>query len=321
MIRSFSFLMLFLVGLAALTGCDSDPVEFDEYNPEPVLHAYMIAGDSFPEVHLQWVVKDITEPYDPAEHGIPGALIRIFPTEINSSAVTDTSGLAVYYEQVNPGTTDGAYRPINSTTVLPNTTYRIEAYKDGEVDVWAETTVPEAFTLTLNYPDLNALQDSIPADPQNFGAPWPTLTRNDPMIEMEWTSAFDNVNYGGAPQGSYFLYVTALTDTADLRPLDPDWDPNDPDDALETEQKQRVNFTFAPDYQLSSPLFWLFMEFEGPHRVNMVAASYEYYRYKFTQMMSNAQNPIPPESNIHGGFGCFGAAAEHVFYFNMAIAD
>ncbi len=79
----------------------------------------------------------------------------------------------------------------------------------------------------------------------------------------------------------------------------------------------------APDYINKYDIFWILFNWEGPHRVDVMAASFEYYRFIFAIQQSNPTtgDVARAEGNVNGGIGCFGAVAVHSFYMNMAVAE
>ncbi len=315
-----------LAGLTiALTGCENEPTEMEDYQPEPMLHAYITTGQPFnsSKVWLEWIANDIETFYDPVDNGIIGADVVIYPVRDDLTGTDlDSSGRAVYYNG-DPGYA-GRYLTAGTDTVQANWRYRIVVTKSDEVDIWAETTAPDTFTLRVpNYvSSIELVIDVEPVIDPATGLPdtsrIPTLTRNDPSIRIKWSDAFTDVGYYDESKGGYFGTITALTDTADLEPLDPGWDPDDPDDALDPEDMMRAGFTFTPDYQNEMDLVWLFFNWAGPQRLEWEAASKEYYRYVLTSIMFQGGADVPRlESNVNGGLGCFGATYRHFFYINL----
>ncbi|MDP8208127.1 MAG: hypothetical protein P9L92_15790 [Candidatus Electryonea clarkiae] len=325
--------LLFLFISIALIGCDSTPTEVDDYDPEPVLHAFITVDQPFGEIWLEKIHKNIENYYDPRNGGITGAEIVIFPKIDYTSDPPETfdtlgTGLAVYYEYDRNYA--GRYIPMGANTVKRNTLYRIEVKKPGDVDIWAETTTPDTFILTVvnetdddRYEMLNTIMDVVPDDPQALPDSFPTFSRNDESIKTTWTPAWGNVNYGGESQGGYLFTILALTDTSELVPLDPDWDPDDPEDAIEPGDKGRSTIGWAPDYINYYDIFWLLFEWSGPQRIDVIAGSFEYSRYVFTTYQTNPTTGdiSRPESYVHGGLGCFGATAIHSFYLNMEVVE
>ncbi len=316
----FAGLLFTLMALMLFTGCeltDNNPTEYSDYNAEPFLSAYVEGGKAFQDgstIFLEMTARDLDSYYDPADYAVHNAEIVIFPILDENGSAVDSSGLSVYYTEY--ADTAGKYFTTSTEICRHLWTYRIEAFKDGEVDLWAVTAIPDSFTVRCDNNELDALMDSIPADPWNMpDAPWPTFTRSAPMFNFFWSDAFVNVNYDDTPEGGYLLFAETLVDTADLEPLDPDWDPSE--DELEAEEMWRAGWMPAPDYQNSQPFFWAFTDYVGPQRVKVIAASYSFYRYMFSSLNMGPQSVTRPEFNVNGGLGCFGATVEHEVYFKM----
>lgn len=316
-------LILGSVLIFSLVGCDSEPTEVEDYQQEPVIYAYLSTGESFDVVHLEWVAKNIEAFYDPMDYVIEDANVRIFTTKDVTTGDSLLPGDPDYQEvqyAFNP--TLGYYEPSTIDgldEVRTLTRYRIEAIKGDEVNLWAETTTPDTFTamVTTNSPDpryAQLTQQLItgfqPPNPEELPNGLPLFNRAMDFIHLEWSNAWP----GGAstPSGNVLNIVT-LVDTTDLQRLDPDWDPTDPDDEIEPEEMWRANYTIAPSYQNALDIVWIFFGWVGPHRLDILASSYEYYRYRFTLI-----NGVPfPESYVHGGLGCFGAYTQKSMYLNM----
>ena len=312
---------LFIVCLAIIfLGCDTEPTEVEDYQSEPVLQAYLTTGEPFDKIYLEWVFKDIGSYYDPNQHGVVGAAVKIFTVFNDETGDSILPGDPDYLEvQYRNYDTDGAYYPVdyNGELVQPNIRYRLEAYKPNQIDIWAETTAPDTFTIRVtNHELLDQIIQSgeTPVHPEILPNNLPCFHREMPFIKVKWSDAWKG---GDAFLGGCVLSITALTDTTDLAYLDPDWDPNDPDTAIIPEDEQRTNWTIAPSYQDSVNVVWIYFEWIGPHRLDVVAGSFEYYRYMF----SIIQYLERPESYVHGGLGCFGATAVHSFYINMIKVD
>lgn len=321
---SIALLIFGLLLPILFAGCESEPTEVDDYTAEPVLQAYLTTGETFGEVYLQRVVTNLTAPYDPQDHGILEADVRIFAQydQINQQPLDPDQTLVMYDD--DPAYL-GRYIPTIVDTVRPGWMYRIEIRFNPtsvEPDLWAETTAPDTFSFTSNYPELNAHIDIEPDSIEQVRDPaqFPQFNRDMDVISIDWSSSWLRNNVPVInPIGGMFMSITALTDTSELTPLDPDWDPNDPDDELEPEDMWRVAWTPAPDYQNSMSVVWAFFSWEGPTRLDLIAQSNEFYRYSFTQLIAS-QGPgsnVRIESNVQGGLGCFGATFKRSVYINM----
>ncbi len=317
----YKYIRVLAIGIMAamfFISCDGTPTEYDDYSSEAVLHCYLSPDSSFGKVRLGRVWKTIENEYVSSDNGIIDADIRIEEIAIYDSTINgfvDIDGGAI----VEYGYDDGnRYTAIDQSEIVKTLTlYKIEVRFAGtpatsEPDIWAETMTPDFFTVTSsNYPNL--LADNVPATVNDY----PVLTRDHDMIRTDWTNAWpsDLVGYDVDNGGGWILAITALSDLDDIEPLDPDWDPIE--DPLEPEDKQnRTNWTIATNYQNGMSVPWVFFNFVGPTRIDVIAGSHEYYRYAFSTPVGPFTE-IELESNIEGGLGCFGGYIRHSFYVNM----
>ncbi len=322
-------LFILVMGLmVTIVGCDSEPTEVEDYDPEPVLFAYIETTKPFQMITLEWVNKDIGSVYIPYETGITGADVKIFPIA-DTNGVFDSTQMEHYTMTFTHGPTNGAegrghyYPDLTGTeidTVRPTWTYRIEVTKGDEVDMWAETTVPDTFTVVCsNHQQLNDFWNIEPDDPQELPDSFMTFNREMDPFNFEWSLPWYNVDYGGDPVGGYVFNIVALTDTSELERLDPDWDPNDPDDAIEEDEMWRAGIGWSPDYFDYFNVLWIFFDWAGPHRLDIMACSVEYSRYVLSHFIGNPTSGevTRPEKYMNGGLGCFGAITKHSVYIQM----
>ena len=266
-----------------IMGCESTPTELENYHPEPVLNAFLFYGEPLEEARLERVTS-LYGDFLPGNHGIGGAGIRIY--ELGGA---DTLQLIE-----DPGER-GRYIPETGDTLVPQAgaRYRIEAATPAGEYLWAETTVPGAMeasgTVELFYTGADGWPHSV-----NEGD---TLTRDYPNLNLGW-SAVDSA-------GGYESVLLALTDRDSLAPLDPEWDPNDPDDEIEDINRWRaVELTYRYD-QRWTMLQWFLFAWEGPYRIELRAISAEYYNYIYSLFRMEQGSLSEPVSNIQGGRGVF----------------
>jgi len=316
------------------SGCENTPTEVEDYDPEPVLTAFIESGKPVGTIWLERVMKDLGSLYVPENTGISDAVIELFPISdnaLNNDTLTfaDLGG--------------GKYQPDNPDYIIEHTVrYKITANKPSEgVNMWAETAAPDIFTLqvgyeipsgdsliffedpriiiddsTITFDDSDLLNPFFQKDGQNINVQnsdsiLPVMTRDNPFLVLKWSSSDSS--------GGILFHIIALTDTASLELLSPP-DPNDEEEEeeLEPEQKGRVGRSLAPNYQDEMGLLWIFFQWEGAHRIDIMAASYEYYRYAFTTWFGGPPTASArPESNMNGGLGVFGATCTHSFYLYM----
>jgi len=267
--------------LVLLSGCESTPTEVRDYDPEPVLTAYLMRGEPVREVYLQRVAP-LQGSYLPEDHGIVGAQIVV-------SSIGGSDTLRFHDDPAERG----HYLPEDTTWVPEGTVrYRIEA-RFGEEQVWAETVVPDGF-------ELDVLPRPIAGD---------TLTRDDPNILLQWTPA-DSA-------GGYTFNIMSLADEDSLVALDPDYDPEDAD---EDSLAQSAGWMMRED-QRTLTIPWIIFNWAGPYRMSVMAVTKEYYDYSFAWMRIASGIEMTPPTNIHGGLGIFAGLSRHQFEFYMKPSD
>jgi hypothetical protein len=301
----FQYLIVIASLMLALvfTGCDDTPSEYEDYEHEPVLTGFITVNEPVEEIFLDRVGV-FTMYYSREANAISDAEIILFPVgpdaETNSIAPTNTDTL--YF--VEDDSVNGRYVPVDPN-YLPEgrVRYRIEARKASEnVNVWAETTVPDTFSIQTFYQhDLTT--------PVDFEGD--TLRRTDDEFVVTWSES--------ATADGHVLGILALSPKDELVPLDPDWDPDDPDDEIDEEDKERYGYTIAPDYQSSITMAWFYFEWAGWTRLDVYASSYDYYNYIFSILTAFGETDNP-YSNINGGRGIFGAVAKNEFMIYMERA-
>ncbi|MFT5142760.1 MAG: hypothetical protein ACI80V_001319 [Rhodothermales bacterium] len=131
--------ILVLAAACLVTGCDT--TEPSIHVAEPVVEAYLIAGENLPDVRLTWT-RDINTPFYPFGVGISGATVTI--------SLLDPAGAVVLpceYTELF-----GLYRPLSCNgrehrVVEAGRDYRLEARLSDGTLVTSLTHVPGAFQL------------------------------------------------------------------------------------------------------------------------------------------------------------------------------
>jgi hypothetical protein len=171
------------------------------------------------------------------------------------------------------------------------TRYRVEAHKPTEgVDVWAETVVPDTFSV-------NVVPETVVGD---------TLTRLHPNLVLRWTDA--------ECAGGFILNVICLTPEDSLVPLDPDFDPEE--DEIDEDYPPRSQVQFMRYDQREATLPWYLFQYEGPHRLDLLAVTGEYYEYMTSLFLG-----VDPPSNVFGGLGIVAGTASHSFEMYLERAE
>jgi len=297
-------LMTLLLMLIFIVGCEENPTEAENFEPLPTLYSYIQNGAPVDTVNLEWTGA-YDDFYDLSELRIQGAQIVVFPVLDENGASLDTSDTEINDYVIDFRTTAGPefygeYVPVDDDYLRPRGlwTYRIEAIKPSEgINLWAETTVPDTFSFYAAEKNNPLVPIEIEGD---------TLTREDDEIFINWSES--------ETARGFVAGIVAETPRDELIPLDPEWDPNDPDDVLEPYDQQRHGWTIARYDQRSMTIAWIFFQWSGWNRLYINAASESYYEY----MLSLTQQGDPswtvnPAYNVHGGIGVFGAYATHEF--------
>jgi hypothetical protein len=275
-----------------LLGCENQPSEVEDYEPQAVLQGYLINGQPVDSIYLQWVAP-LYGYYDVSAYGIAGAEMIVYPL----SGAQDTLHLAS--DAINAW----IYRPANGETLIPlsGETYRVEVSKpeDG-IYLTSEALMPDSFACAFLSPLLAAGVDTLD-----------TLTRNDPNLYIAWEEA--------AFAGGYNLNVTCLEPEEFLLPLDPDFNPDEDD--LEPEEIELTAFWPMRYDQFEMAVPWFLFNYEGWHRIEVQAITSEYYDYGLSIFRADAGMPIELASNINGGLGIFAALATNRYWVYMVRVE
>jgi hypothetical protein len=264
--------------LTLAAGCADQPTEVEDYEREPVLSAFLTNGEPVDQIYLERVAP-LRAYYEPEDHGITGADIAIFPVDGGDTLLLQDDPAAAGHYIPPPG---AAWRPAGMTR------YRVEAHNESEeVDVWAETVVPDSFSLEV-------LPDTAVGD---------TLTRLEPNLVLRWTDA-DSA-------GGFILNVTCLAPEDSLVPLDPDFDPEE--DEVDEDYPPRSQMEFMRYDQREATLPWYLFQYEGPHRVDLLAVSAVYYEYVTTLFRVGQGQGADIPSNVNGGLGIFAGTSRRSF--------
>ncbi len=274
--------VIIIISTFLIYGCETQPTEVEKYHPQAQLTCYLFNGRPVEEAYLERVAS-IYVPYKNTNHGITNADIRIFGGG-DTLRLTDDPNKS------------GRYIPVSGQSLTPKgkTRYRIEAYIPGGEFLWAETVVPDSFTNVNIYQIMDDGSRRTVSDGDTF-------TRLDPAMYWEWNSV-DSA-------GGYCGLILALTPRDSLVELDPDSEPLD--DSVNTEEYSRAAFTVMRSDQNFITIAWLFFEWAGPHRIEIMAISQDYYDYLFTSLRVQQGLIAEPQWNVHGGIGMFSGVSSY----------
>ncbi len=285
-----------VVAAFVLSACDTTQPSL--HVPEPVVEAYLVAGELLPQVRLSWT-QDITRPYSASELALSDANVVIH--------LLDESGSPeVSFEYGSRG--DGAYRPPLGSSftrrVLPEREYRLEVTLQDGTEVTSSTRVPGDFQFlgqnaeALEYQSAERLETRVTrsAYPGRSSIFVFTIEALEPTIE--------NLT-------PFYLRI--------IYHLDPEDDLSDLD-LLELEEVRitaspplnEANYESEIDGSLTVWLPWFAVAFFGPNRVGVNAIDDNIDQYMRFQQAQQGGSLAPGEipnviDAVEGGRGVFGS--------------
>lgn len=279
----------------ALVGCDTTAPS--DHEPEVVVEAYLVGGESLPPVWIS-LTEDVDAEYDGADLAVDGADVRI-------ELLDEQGGVDTSYPYVRGFGSAGRYVPAESGDVLPGRQYRLRVDVDGFPPVTSDLRVPGAFEL------LSVSNESIEyLDPAQVEY---TVTKSDypgrqtififsivaenPSIET-LTPLYREIIYGIGPDESI-----------EGRNLDPD----EMNEILINTSPpiNEGNYEENQDGSLTVGLPWFAVAFYGRTETVMYAVDdnlYDFLRYAQVQQGGSTLSPgeIPNvRDNVEGGRGVF----------------
>jgi len=267
-------------------GCENQPTELEDYNPQPILTAFIFNGEPVESVRLEWVAP-LYSYYQPSDWGISDAEIILFP--VGNPSADDTLH---FVESANPDS-HGVYIPVPSESLIPQgkVRYRIEVRKPSDgINLWAETMVPDTFSMMESPYEVINNSISIPLD-------W-----NDPIMTLNWTIP-DSAD-------GFIATTFCLTPYDSLITLDPDADLD------EQENPQQLGIINIGPTTLELP--WILFSWVGWHKIELQATGTDYLEY--CQSVLYTQN-VDPIFNIHGGIGIFAGFSRHYYFVYLQRAQ
>ena len=270
--------LIFLLSVFFISGCDESPTDVQDYDPEPILTCYIFNGEPISEVYLERIAP-LEELYLVSEWGISDADIKIYPID------NPDAGDTLYFVEDINDFNEVYYVPASGEVLVPQfgVTYRIEASKpDEDIFLWAETIVPDTFTLTVDSPY------SINSGLLNSVVNW-----NSPNINMNWTAADSAAGY----------IFSSLCVHGSLIPLDPESDIGD-------DAPGRLNLQLLNETARSLEVPWTVFYWVGWHEIEIQAVSKDYYEYSLSFFSTEYSNQF---SNVNGGLGVFAGISRRGF--------
>ncbi len=285
--RSYRTLWLLIPGLILIllvSSCEKNPTEVEEYIREPVLSAFIHNGKRVDYIFLDRVAS-LDAVYHPDDWFIFGADVKMFP--VDNPAAGDTIHFREYYRFVE----GWVYTPDPGNHLYPQAfvRYRIEARKpDENIYLWAETMMPDTFSITVTNHEV--INDTI----------WIPLDWNDPPLELIWTKA-DSA--GGYVLRTMCQNIDPLTQNVlPCIPLDPNYEIGEEPDL------QYLEVVGRSARSVTVP--WLAVNYTDHNLIEIQATSLDYIEYLESLFNFQESNPI---SNVHGGRGVFaGFSTDHI---------
>lgn len=305
---------LYVLPLAIFFGlliqsCDSAPTEVAHYNPEPIVTAYLSAGDTLKAVYLERV-SPLKEFYTP--RGIPGSEVKIY--EVGAAGAYVDS----FFFEADPSN-DWICKPVDKYLIPKNMTrYRLKVRTPAPHNefLYAETFVPAPIDQNGNVEIFIPYEDgsrmTIPSIPfisdttDTTGIP--VLNRSMPNMAWTWHDVDSSYGFQGV--------LLALTQRDSLEMLDPEWGSSEAD-TLEDYQRHRHGYDIYRYDQRRTDIYWIAFQWTGFHRVELRALSSSLNDYLFSMFRFQQGLIEGPTSNIYGGLGIFGAYSRYTTHIYM----
>jgi hypothetical protein len=286
--------VLLAVALLLNAGCDTTGA--NEVDPEYVVEAYLIAGETLPPVRLTQTV-DLGRAYNYDSLAVRGAEVTI--VELGADG-----GPVARYPYRTMRDTAGVYVPFGAERARPLTSYRLEVTVPATGQrIRSTTTVPDTFSIV----NANA-REVVYQSPQQLEL---TLTRS---------------RYPGRDQ-SFYIFSTQSFEPirSNLTPL-----LREVIDDQEDASLQDLRITSSPvlneesyevnaDGTLTLQLPWLAVAFYGRNRTTANAIDDNLYDFVRTQSAQQRGGGFTPGSipnvieHVEGGTGVFGSIARQSY--------
>ncbi|NNF04499.1 MAG: DUF4249 family protein [Rhodothermales bacterium] len=286
--------------LAALTGCDTTAPS--DHEPEIVVEAYLVAGESLPSV---WVsrTEDVDREYDPRTAAVDEADVRVELLSVNGDVETS-------WTYVRGFGSAGRYVPAESGEVLAGRQYRLHVDVEGFDPVRSVAQVPGAFDLISVSHDAIEYQDPAQVGYTVTNSVYPgrqtififSIAAENPSIETL------------TPLYRQIIYDIGPDESIEGRNLDPD----EMNEILinTSPPVNEGNYDQNPDGTLTVSLPWFAVAFYGRTETVIYAVDdnlYDFLRYAQVQQGGSTLSPgeIPNvRDNVNGGRGVFAAMAK-----------
>ena len=271
-----------------ITGCDSTGSGF--HQPEIVVEAYLVAGDTLPRLRVSRSVT-VNRRYDFTGNAVTGA-------EVTISRLADDGSVLESHAFGDVDEFPGIYAPLTNTIVEPLTTYELTVRSVGQT-VTATTLVPGLFELVRTNADTVIYQseDQFEVD----------LTRSDyPTRQNVFIFSTESLNPQYDLLTPFFRDISDEDDVEDLR-------------ITQSPLINESNYDLNDDGTITVRLPWLAVAFYGPNRLTASAVDdnmFDFLRSYFVQQGGSTFSPgeIPNVlDHVENGTGVFGSISRSNF--------
>ena len=304
-------LLLSLVLVLTTAACDTTQPSIHE--SEPVVEAYLVAGEPFGQVRLTRTA-DLEGVYDIASLGLRGATVRVHELGPGGE-IARTIG----YEAASD--TVGMYRAVGTERVRASTSYRLDVRLADGGSVTGETFVPGAFEFTRQsdlekvYQGADQFEVNVTASayPGRQGIYVVSIRPLDPH-----------------PQNLTPFYLDAIYGIKAGEAFDPDTlDVTEIEDLYEASSPPVNESSWEPeaDGTIRIRLPWFAVAFYGPVQVEFNAIDdnlFDFFRYFTAQQGGSTLSPgeLPNIlDSLEGGTGVFGSMARRSISIRILRGD
>ena len=288
----------------------------EDYEPAPMLTAYLYNGEPVEEVYMQWTAPfeyhatayNNAIPYNPDDYIITDAVIKIFALDnpaVDILILTHDSEVPGHYYSE-----DDDWLPQGKQKYGVIVDYTGPNIYEDTVTFHLESTtiVPDHYDIHIFHPYIPGGSTIIPPMPDNSLVIEPVMTRDDSSFFMYWNPAPDSGH-------GYIVNFITMVDSDSLVPLDPDFVIGE--DEIEEDEYWRFSIEFMPEDQLQYTMGWYYFNWEGLHQITFMAVSKEYHDYMLAGMNIMQGLDVDMPGNIEGGEGIFGAACRYRMYIEL----
>jgi len=289
--RIFLFSLLALTVATILSGCDA--IETASVEQQPVVEAYLEAGQPLPPVLLSRTAP--LEPASGAQTPISGAQVVLERLGADGAVARTYT-----YRGVN---NSGTYEPEGQESVRPGTTYRLRASLPAGNTLSATTTVPTAIEIVR--------QENMDVVFQGPAQPSFTVTRSEvasaPVTFIFTTTSL--LDFESTPEEDLI---------AQLTPFYLDGFDQEEDEIIDFRVNpspiiNEANYDDNDDGTITIDLPWIAVAFYGENEAAVSvldAALYDYIRTESAQQGGLSPGEIPNViDNVDGGTGIVGSYA------------